>query len=95
MPKRRLDKDELAAYRRRPLDPEENRALRACAAFRGDVLMVESEHDDVVPHPVIANYLAAFAQGAFADLPGDRGRRPRPLRGARAAGLHRAPGELG
>ena len=61
-PKRRLDKDELAAYRRRPLDPEENRALRACAAFRGDVLIVESERDDVVPHPAIANYIAAFGQ---------------------------------
>jgi hypothetical protein len=61
-PKRRLDKDELAAYRRRPLDPEENRALRACAAFRGDALVVESERDDVVPHPAIANYVAAFGQ---------------------------------
>ena len=61
-PKRRLDRDELAAYRRRPLDPEENRALRACAAFRGDVLVVESERDDVVPHPAIANYIAAFGQ---------------------------------
>jgi hypothetical protein len=61
-PKRRLDRDELAAYRRRPLDPEENRALRACAEFRGDVLIVESERDDVVPHPAIANYIAAFGQ---------------------------------
>jgi uncharacterized protein len=61
-PKRRLDRDELAAYRRLPLDPEENRALRACAAFRGDVLVVESEHDDVVPHPAIANYIAAFGK---------------------------------
>src|SRR5215204_5508144 len=32
-PKKRLDRDELAAYRRRPLDPEENRALRACSEF--------------------------------------------------------------
>jgi pimeloyl-ACP methyl ester carboxylesterase len=60
LPKRALDKDELAAYRRRPVDASENRALAACAAFRGDVLVVESEHDDVVPHPVIANYMAAF-----------------------------------
>jgi dienelactone hydrolase len=59
-PKRRLDRDELAAYRRRPLDPDENRALKACAAFKGDVLIVESEHDDIVPHSAIANYLAAF-----------------------------------
>jgi dienelactone hydrolase len=59
-PKRRLDRDELAAYRRGPVDTAENRALRACAAFAGDVLLVASEHDEVVPHPVIANYRAAF-----------------------------------
>jgi dienelactone hydrolase len=61
-PKRRLDRDELAAYRRRPLDPEANRALRACAAFEGDVLVVESEHDDTVPRPAVANYVAAFGK---------------------------------
>jgi uncharacterized protein len=60
VPKRRLDKDELAAYRRRPVRPEENRALGACAMFAGDVLMVESEHDDIVPHQTIASYRAAF-----------------------------------
>jgi uncharacterized protein len=38
----------------------ENRALAACAAFGGDVLVVESEHDDIVPHPTAASYLASF-----------------------------------
>jgi uncharacterized protein len=60
LPKRQLHHDpDLAAYRRRPVPAEENAALRACAAFRGDVLVVESEHDHVVPHPVAENYLAA------------------------------------
>ena len=59
-PKRQLNKDELAAYRRAPVSANENRALGACAAFDGDVLIVESEHDHIVPHPVIANYRAAF-----------------------------------
>jgi hypothetical protein len=60
MPKRRLHHDpDLVAYRRRAVPVSDNRALRACAAFRGDVLLVESEHDHVVPHPVMANYLAA------------------------------------
>jgi dienelactone hydrolase len=27
-----------------------------------DVLIVESEHDDIIPHPAIANYLAAFGK---------------------------------
>jgi uncharacterized protein len=63
LPKRKLHEDQdFGAYRRRAVAPEENRALRACAAFHGDVLIVESEQDDVVPHPVIANYLAAFTQ---------------------------------
>jgi pimeloyl-ACP methyl ester carboxylesterase len=59
-PKRKLHENpDFAAYRRRAVPVEENLALRACAAFRGNVLIVESEMDDVVPHPVIANYLAA------------------------------------
>src|SRR3954452_17130578 len=60
LPKRGLDRDELAAYRRSAVGAAENRALGACAAFEGDVLIVESERDDVVTHPVIANYMAAF-----------------------------------
>ncbi|HZQ60586.1 MAG TPA: alpha/beta fold hydrolase [Casimicrobiaceae bacterium] len=52
----------LEDYRRRPVRPEESRALRACAAFEGDVLIVESEHDTVVPHQVIVNYREACAR---------------------------------
>ena len=40
---------------------QDNRALSACSTFRGDVLLLESEHDDFVPPAVIKNYLAAFA----------------------------------
>ena len=60
LPKRRLDKGELAVYRRGAVSAEENRALGACSMFEGDVLITESEHDDIVPHPVISNYRAAF-----------------------------------
>jgi uncharacterized protein len=62
VPKSRLNRDELAAYRRSVVPPEYNRALAACARFRGDVLIVESEHDSMVPHQVIQNYQAACAQ---------------------------------
>jgi len=48
------------AYRRSLVGPGDNRALAACAAFAGDVLIVESEDDQIVPHPVVENYLAAF-----------------------------------
>ncbi len=62
-PKRSLHRDpEFAAYRNRELPPDDNRALRACAAYAGDVLIVESEHDQIVPHPVIASYVAAFSR---------------------------------
>jgi dienelactone hydrolase len=52
---------DLHAYRRGPIATGDNRALRACAAFRGDALVVESQFDEIVPHPVIGNYLAALA----------------------------------
>ncbi|HYF20597.1 MAG TPA: alpha/beta fold hydrolase [Ramlibacter sp.] len=60
VPKFALNRERITAYRRREVLPSENRALAACAAFRGDVLVVESENDPIVPHPVIQNYLAAF-----------------------------------
>ena len=61
-PKRRLHIDpDFAAYRRRALKAEDNRALGACAQFQGDVLVVESERDEVIPHPAVANYIAALA----------------------------------
>ncbi|HEY7521145.1 MAG TPA: alpha/beta fold hydrolase [Methylomirabilota bacterium] len=60
-PKRQLNLDpDLPAYRRRHLEPSDNLVLAAAARFEGDVLIVESEHDTVIPHPVIANYLRAF-----------------------------------
>ena len=62
LPKRQLDREELAAYRQRHVGPEENRALAACAALEGDALLVESEHDDVVPHPAVASFRAAFGR---------------------------------
>jgi pimeloyl-ACP methyl ester carboxylesterase len=61
-PKQELDREELQLYRRRPQTPASNRALAACARFRGDVLIVESEHDEFVPHTTIVSYRDAFAQ---------------------------------
>ena len=62
MPKRKLHVDpDFKEYRRRSLRIEDNRALGACAQFRGDVLLVESSADEIIPHPAVANYIAAFA----------------------------------
>jgi uncharacterized protein len=60
VPKRQLNREQLASYRLGEVAPQDSRALRACAAFEGDVLLVESEDDQLVPHPVIVNYLGAF-----------------------------------
>jgi pimeloyl-ACP methyl ester carboxylesterase len=60
LPKEQLKKYGLSDYRRGRVSAGENRALGACAAFEGDVLIVESGRDDVIPHPVIENYLTAF-----------------------------------
>lgn len=61
--KRQLHADgTLAAYRRSAIRWQDNRALRACAAFEGDALLVEAEHDEIVPHAVIGNYVRAFGK---------------------------------
>jgi uncharacterized protein len=60
VPKHELSAAALADYRCRTVSPDRNRALTACTVFKGDVLLVESEHDSIVPHPVLANYVAAF-----------------------------------
>lgn len=61
-PKRQLHADSnLGAYRRQLLEPGENRALRASAAFRGDALLVAAEHDETVPRQTMENYRTAFS----------------------------------
>lgn len=63
LPKRQLHKNQdLVSYRRSLVRAVDNRALRACAAFKGDVLVIESEFDHVIPHEVITNYLDACVQ---------------------------------
>lgn len=62
LPKRQLNRESLTAYRLSTVSPSDNRALAACRRFRGDVLIVEAEHDDFVPHSTIMNYRAAFEE---------------------------------
>jgi dienelactone hydrolase len=52
----------LMDYRRSEIAPQDNRALAACAAYEGDVLLVEAECDQIVPHPVMRNYANAFSK---------------------------------
>ncbi len=60
VPKALLPRDEIIAYRSGFRTGGEDKALAACAAFTGDVLIVESEHDDYVPHAAISSFMAAF-----------------------------------
>jgi dienelactone hydrolase len=63
VPKKQLHNDpDLHAFRRRHVAPSDNQALECCTRFQGDVLLVESEHDTVIPHQVVANYRQAFRQ---------------------------------
>lgn len=60
LPKLQLHKDQdLPTYRGSVVPAANNRALRACADFKGDVLLVESEHDRIIPPAVIKSYREA------------------------------------
>lgn len=60
VPKQQLSRTALAQYRAQVQPPDSNRALAASHVFQGDVLLVESECDDIVPHPTIESYRSAF-----------------------------------
>jgi dienelactone hydrolase len=59
-PKEELDKAQLEAYRSKVRAPSENRSLRCCSEFVGDVLLIDSSEDEVIPPTVIASYERAF-----------------------------------
>ncbi|HZH06085.1 MAG TPA: alpha/beta fold hydrolase [Lautropia sp.] len=63
MPKLQLRKEQnLEAYRQTVVHALENRALLACSQFTGDVLLVQSEFDHLIPPAVISNYREACVQ---------------------------------
>jgi dienelactone hydrolase len=63
MPKLQLRKEQnLEAYRQTIVHALENRALLACSRFNGDVLLVQSEFDHLIPPAVISNYREACVE---------------------------------
>jgi hypothetical protein len=59
-PKLQLHKDQdLRTYRQRLVLASENRALQAMQAFDGDVLLIESERDAIIPRAVLTSYREA------------------------------------
>ncbi|WP_149193794.1 alpha/beta hydrolase family protein [Luteimonas suaedae] len=62
-PKQSLNADpDLMRYRHSRVQAPDNRALRACSRYAGDVLLVAAGEDDIVPRQVVLNYEAAFTQ---------------------------------
>jgi pimeloyl-ACP methyl ester carboxylesterase len=61
LPKHLLNEDPgLAEFRHGQVLPPQSRALRACAAFEGDALVVELEKDERISPQIIKNYISAF-----------------------------------
>jgi pimeloyl-ACP methyl ester carboxylesterase len=59
-PKLQLHRSQdLKAYRHSRVPASDNKALAACQAFDGDVLLIESQHDDLVPQAVLSSYREA------------------------------------
>jgi uncharacterized protein len=59
-PKLQLHKDQdLRTYRQRLVLASENRALKAIQAFEGDVMLIESECDAIIPRAVLTSYREA------------------------------------
>ena len=64
-PKLQLHREQnLEEYRRSVRSRDANRALHACSLFKGDVLIVQSEHDDRIPHAVINSYRESCSAAA-------------------------------
>lgn len=60
MPTDKLIKENPQAFASSGLNPENCLALKGVANFPGEILLIESEKDEVIPHPVIENYLGAI-----------------------------------
>ncbi|MET3931029.1 pimeloyl-ACP methyl ester carboxylesterase [Lysobacter sp. OAE881] len=54
----------LDEYRRQIQPPDGNRALTALTQFRGDVLLVSSQHDQVLPQPVAESFRGALVRAS-------------------------------
>lgn len=61
VPTDQLIKDNPQAFTSSNLTPENCLALKSVANFPGEILLIESEKDEVIPHSVIENYLSVIA----------------------------------
>lgn len=57
IPSDRLIRGDTKAFKTSGLTAHNSLALKGAANFKGDILIVESEKDTIIPHDVIENYL--------------------------------------
>jgi pimeloyl-ACP methyl ester carboxylesterase len=62
--KESIDDKMLLRFRRRVHTPSANGALAFCTMFLGQVLLISSEEDEVIPRPVVQSYEGAFTRAA-------------------------------
>lgn len=55
---------EIMTWRKEARDYSDNRALKALHDFPGNILIVEAEEDELVPHQTVQNYANAVADGS-------------------------------
>lgn len=60
-PKKINEQPNEDTWRREPRDWSETATLRAVHAFQGKILLIESEHDEIIPHQLILNYKNAVS----------------------------------
>ena len=95
VPKLRLRTEQgLVQFRQQPVRTDESKALRACSAFAGDVLIVESEHDCPDSASGHRQLSRGMHERALVDPSGDRWRRSRPVEGDVEDRLHGVAGQL-
>jgi uncharacterized protein len=69
-PHKEWDRPGLEQFRRNVVPTTLSRTLRALHDFAGSVLIVESEHDEQVPHSIIAAYAGNIQHGSVVVMPG-------------------------
>lgn len=60
IPTDKLIKENPQAFTSSDLTPENCLALKGVANFPGEILLIESEKDEIIPHAVIENYLSVI-----------------------------------
>ena len=59
IPTAKLIRENIKVYRQSKITPKDNLALKAVSKFKGNLLLIESEKDEIIPKQTIKNYCQA------------------------------------